>query len=403
MQMPLRIACVLLSLVLIAFPAVAQTFQVLYTFTGGADGGYPWDSPLLYKGMLYGTTFSGGTAGYGVIYQVDAKSGRETVLHTFLGGPADGGSPDAGLIRDSAGNLWGAADMGGVHGAGALFQLTPSGAITLYSLAAANGQGPQSTLVRDAQGNFYGTAYFYGPHGNGTILKLDTAGNLTTLFAFNNYDGGGPKFGPLVMRKGYLYGTTYYGGRYNSGNVYRFDLGTGKEQVVYSFTGGTDGLYPLGGMVADSAGNLYGTTSAGGNTNSVCEGEGAGCGTVFKLDTSGKLTTVHAFTGGSDGWGPWGSLTIDAQGNLYGTTNSGGYVDTGYCRYGCGTVFQIDSAGNFSTLHAFDGTDGGGERFLRSARSGALPPRTSSSCLPAAVWRGNPGSPVLPALARAGV
>jgi uncharacterized repeat protein (TIGR03803 family) len=343
-----------------AYSADAQTFKVLYMFTGGNDGGYVWDSPLVHGDMLYGTTFSGGSAGYGVVYQVDIKTGRESVLHTFLGGTADGASPDAGLYRDSAGNLWGAADMGGFNGVGALFQLSPSGTMTLYSLTAETGRGPQATLVRDTEGNFYSTAYFFGPHGNGTILKLDTSGNLTTLFSFNNYDGGGPKFGPLVLRKGYLYGTTFYGGAHNFGTIYRFNLSTGAEQVLYSFSGGTDGGYPLGGLAMDSAGKLYGTTTAGGSyTNSLCVAQAPGCGTVFKLDGSGTLTTLYSFSG-PDGSGPEGTLTLDGQDNIYGTTDGGGYYDTSSCRYGCGTVFEIDSAGTFTTLHAFNGADGAG-------------------------------------------
>jgi uncharacterized repeat protein (TIGR03803 family) len=251
--------------------------------------------------MLYGTTWQGGATGLGVVYQVDIKTGRETVLHNFQGGPAEGARSDAGLIRDAAGNL-------------------------------------------------YGTAYFYGPKGNGAIFKVNTAGHISTLLAFNNSDGGGPKYGPMILRDGYLYGETYYGGSYG-GVVYKFDLATAEETVLYNFTSADFG--PLGGLTMDSAGNLYGATSA-----AICAPPN--CGSVFKLDTSGSYTTLHSFSGGSDGSDPLGSLTMDAQGNIYGSTNDGGAVNSA-CQNGCGTVFQIDAAGVFTTLYAFTGgADGHG-------------------------------------------
>jgi len=288
---------------------------------------HPWDSPLVHEGMLYGTTWLGGMGGERVIFQVDIKTGQETVLHAFLGGTSDGARPDAGLVRDSAGNLYGAADMDGAFGRGALFQLQPSGAMNLYSLTAVNGQGPQATLVRDNQGNSYGSAYFYGPGGDGTILKLDPAGEISTLVAFHNVNGGGPKFGPLVLKKGNFFGTAFYGGTHNLGTIYKLDLGTGKEAY----------------------------------TNSLCIGQAPGCGAVFKLDASGKLTTLYSFTGGADGSGPEGSLIPDSEGDIYGSTNGGGFFNGSNCNYGCGGVFEIDAAATFTALYSFKGgADGEG-------------------------------------------
>jgi uncharacterized repeat protein (TIGR03803 family) len=362
MHVSLLLAAGILAHLYLACQAQAQGFRVVYTFTGGADGANPWDSPLVHEGMLYGTTWLGGVGEQGIVYRVDIKTGQETVLHAFLGGTSDGARPDAGLIRDSSGNLYGAADMGGAFGRGALFQLQPSGAMNLYSLTTVNGQGPQATLVRDNEGNLYGSAYFYGPGGDGTILRLNPAGEISTLVAFHNVNGAGRKFGPLVLRKGQIYGTTFYGGTHNLGTIYKLDLGTGKEDVLYSFTGGADGAYPLGGLAADPAGNLYGTTSAGGAyTNSLCIGQAPGCGAVVKLDASGNLTTLYSFTGGADGSGPGGSLILDSEGNIYGSTNGGGFFNASNCDYGCGGVFEINAAGTFTALYSFKGgADGEG-------------------------------------------
>ena len=245
-----------------SFPSPAQTFRLLYTFTGGTDGGNPWDAPLLHDGMLYGTTWQGGINDYGVIYQLDIHTGAETVLHTFQGGTADGAKPDAGLARDAAGNLYGVTDAAGAYNSGTAFQLQPSGNLILSSFTGANG-----------------------------------AGTITLLLAFNNVDGGGPKFGPLVLRDGDPYGTTFYGGKYNLGTIYRLNLASGKETVLHSFSG-PDGAYPVAGLNADSAGNLYGTTTSGGaHEGSNCIGQAPGCGTVFKLansDTSPPFTPSPA-------------------------------------------------------------------------------------------------------------
>jgi uncharacterized repeat protein (TIGR03803 family) len=336
-----------------SFPSPAQTFRLLYTFTGGTDGGNPWDAPLLHDGMLYGTTWQGGINDYGVIYQLDIHTGAETVLHTFQGGTTDGAKPDAGLTRDAAGNLYGVTDAAGTYNSGTAFQLQPSGNLILSSFTGANGGGPQTTLVGDGHGNYYGGAYFFGPRDNGTLFRMDPAGTITLLLAFNNVDGGGPKFGPLVLRNGDLYGTTFYGGKYNLGTIYRLNLANGKETVLHSFSG-PDGAYPVAGLTADSTGNLYGTTTSGGaHEGSNCIGQAPGCGTVFKLANSDTLTTLYSFSGTGDGSGPQGAPSLDSQGNIYGTTNQGGSVVPQVCEFGCATVFKIDPRGNFTVVYTF--------------------------------------------------
>ncbi|MGC9951276.1 MAG: choice-of-anchor tandem repeat GloVer-containing protein [Bryobacteraceae bacterium] len=357
------LACTALALAVApARPAQAQTYRVLYTFTGGADGATPQAPLLLHKGILYGNTIYGGSSGNGVVFQFDLKTGRQSVVHTFAGSPGDASYPDAGMLGDAAGNLYGVSSFGGSDGYGTVFELSASGSEKIRSFTGGNGQDPQSPPVQDAAGNIYGTTYAQGPRNGGTLFNIGTSGTLTTLFAFDIRDGGGP-CGGLVLLNGDLYGATYYGGADGAGVIYKVSLATGQETVLYSFTGAADGGYPLGGLAADAAGNLYGTTSVGGiSENPVCPYDGpvSGCGTIFKLDTSGQLTTLYSFNGG-DGDDPWGTLALDPQGNLYGTTNGGGTVVSGFCNYGCGTVFKLDTAGHFTTLHSFQGgTDGGG-------------------------------------------
>ena len=343
-------------------PAQAQTFRVLYTFTGGADGGTPEAPLLLHGSRLYGTTIVGGSSNNGVVFQFDLKTGQQTVVHNFAGSPSDGSyAAYAGLFADGAGDLYGVTAQCGGNGQGTVFELSPSGVERLWSLEGRNsGEDPQSAPVRDSSGT-YGTAYARGSKGAGTVFKLGKSRSLIPIHAFNIRDGGGPT-GAVVLINGFLYGATYYGGVDGAGVIYKVNVATGATTVLYSFTGAADGGYPHGGLAADAAGNLYGTTSVGGLANPACDFDGPipGCGTIFKLDTSGNLTTLYSFGGGSDGADCWGTLVLDAQGNLYGTTNSGGTVSPGLCEYGCGTVFKLDTAGNFTTLHSFQGGANGG-------------------------------------------
>jgi uncharacterized repeat protein (TIGR03803 family) len=336
--------------VLVVSAAPAQTFNLLYSFKCGADGAVPYDAPLFHDGRLYGTTFQAGTGGLGVVYQLDIKTGQQTVLHSFQGGSSDGANPYAGVIRDPEGNLYGATIKGGAYGLGGVFQLQPSGALRFSSLQIQNGGVPDGTLVRGPAGRVYGTAYFYGAHDRGTIFEIDPAGHISTLLSFDSYDGAGPLYGAMILRDGRLYGSTYYGGKY-AGVIYNYDLTTLKETVMYDFTPAADS--PQGGLAMDGAGNIYGTTT-------VYTCTPPQCGTVFKLDTSGNYTTLHSFTGGADGWDPLGGLVVDSQNNVYGATYYGGYVASGTCYDGCGTIFRIDPAGTLTNLHTFQGTDGVG-------------------------------------------
>ena len=239
----------------------------------GADGAWPNEGVIRDSaGNLYGTTSQGGTAGWGVVYKLDT-AGHETVLYTFTGG-ADGGWPYVGVMRDPAGNLYGTATYGGTAGAGVVFKLDTAGQeAVLYSFTGgADGRNPYGGVIRDSAGNLYGTTVEGGTANSGVVYKLDTTGHETVLYSFTGGpDGGGPS-GVIRDSAGNLYGTAS-GGTAGQGVVYELDT-AGQETVLHSFTGGADGYYPNGGVIRDSAGNLYGTTSNGGQT---------GGGVVFKL------------------------------------------------------------------------------------------------------------------------
>ncbi|MGO4885122.1 MAG: choice-of-anchor tandem repeat GloVer-containing protein [Bryobacteraceae bacterium] len=255
---------------------------VLYTFTGGADGGYPNGVILDEQGNLYGTTAFGGSGSLtgqqeGVVFKLD-QSGTETVLYSFTG-LSDGGNPEAGVIRDAAGNLYGTTVYGGLNN-GVVFEISAAGTYAvLHSFSTrTDGRLPEAGVVRDAAGNLYGTDEDYGPGGGGVVYKLDPAGAFTVLHAFPDYGAGG---------------------------------------------GGPNAV------TVDAAGNLYGTTSGGGS--SACD---AGCGIAFSIDASRNFSILHTFTGESDGAQPYAGLTLDPAGDLYGTTTGGGQA-------GAGVLFKV--------------------------------------------------------------
>src|ERR1022692_4443146 len=286
--------------------------KVLYSFTGLADGGNPYGGVIRDSaGNLYGTTGAGGTSGYGVVFKLD-KAGQETVLYAFTGG-ADGGYSYAGVIRDSAGNLYGTTSSGGTAGYGVVFEVNTCGQETvLYSFTGgADGGYSYAGVIRGSAGNLYGTTSAGGTSGYGVVFKLDRAGQETVLYAFTGgADGGYSYAGVIPDSAGNLYGTTTSGGTAGQGVVFKLSTG-GQETVLYSFTGGADGGYPYAGVIRDSAGNLYGTTVYGGPANQ---------GVVYKVDTTGHETVLYSFTGGADGGYPYSGLVGDSAGNLYGTT-----------------------------------------------------------------------------------
>jgi uncharacterized repeat protein (TIGR03803 family) len=306
----------------IATPAAqAQTYTLLHRFrVSPTDGANPHAGLIGDPaGNLYGTTDYGGAFGFGVVFKLD-KTG-ETVLYSFTGG-ADGGNPLAGLIRDAAGNLYGTTSYGGASGWGVVFKLDTTGAETVLDTFTprADGVYPDAGLIGDSAGNLYGTTYDGGASNGGVVFKLDTTRAETVLYSFTGgADGGHPEAGLIRDPAGNLYGATRWGGAFGCGVVFKLDT-AGTETVLYSFTGRADGAYPVAGLIQDSAGNLYGTTYEGG---------ASGLGVVFKLDTTGTETVLHTFTGGTDGANPWAGLVRDLAGNLYGTTYDGGASNGG--------------------------------------------------------------------------
>jgi uncharacterized repeat protein (TIGR03803 family) len=306
---------------------------VLYVFNGALDGEYPSD--VVSDGTnLYGTTEEGGLFGKGLggtVFKVDTATDKKTVLYNFPGGN-DGAFPTTGVILDAAANLYGTTLVGPTGNGGTVFKLDQAGNETvLYGFPdATDGVFPESSLIRDASGNLYGATLRGGDlncnHGSGcgTVFKLDAAGNETVLYSFTGEDGNNPKAALMLDAAGNLYGTTTIGGAFNQGAV--FKLGpNGNETVLHSFTGAADGSDPSAGLIQDAAGNLYGTAALGGVSNS---------GTVFKVDTAGRFTVLHSFSGMVDGANPFGGLVLDGKGNLYGTAQRGGAFNNG-------TVFKI--------------------------------------------------------------
>jgi len=337
---------ILAVLTMLAAPsAQAQTFKSLYSFTGSPDGATPYGDVIMDKsGTLYGTTTFGGTSSSGTVYKL--SKGKETVLYSFTGS-TDGSEPFAGLAMDKSGNLYGTTIAGG-SGFGTVFKVNPKTKkeTVLHAFTGgADGSGPFGGLVMDKSGNLYGTTASGGSSGDGTVYKVNIKTKKeTVLHSFTgNPDGAEPLYGNLLMDKsGNLYGTTVGGGASNNGSVWEVSA-KGKETVLYSFTGGSDG----GGvfeqsLATDGKGNLYGTTEEGGAD---------GVGVVFKVNIKSKKETVqYSFAGGTDGSYPSSGLVRDSKGNLYGTTQTGGAS-------GLGTAFKVTGTKE-TILHSFDGTDG---------------------------------------------
>src|SRR5208282_1858392 len=335
-------------------PAQAQTYSILYNKFGkgkGKDGDQPAGLVQDSEGSFYGTTASGGAYNNGTVFKLSAK-GVLKLLYTFKVSP-DGASPQAGLVLDPRnGNLYGTTELGGKYGVGTVFEVNASGIETvLYNFGAGtDGAYPVAGLIMDSNGNLYGTTEKGGVYNNGTAFKLDNTGATEIwLYSFAGYptDGEYPT-APLVLdNTGNLYGTTQEGGAQNNGTVFRLDP-TGGETPLYSFKGSQngDGASPYAGLVLDAVGNLYGTTAAGGDQGNF--------GTVFEVDTAGTGETVlYTFAGEPDGAYPEADLAMDAEGNLYGTTISGG-------TYNNGSVFELGSTYSEKVLHSFAGnpTDG---------------------------------------------
>jgi len=290
-----------------------------------------------------------------------------TVLHSFQS--TDGSGPDAGVIQDSSGTLYGTTIEGGAYSGGTVFKLTPKGKLSLlhsFYSTASDGLEPASRLLLDDNGNLYGTTIAGGDNCNdgsdtfgcGTVFKISSSGKESILHSFeggipSSSDGANPSSGLIAdSNSNAMYGTTW--GGYNGGVVYQITP-SGKETILY-----TAPDYPTlyGPLVQDIHGDLWGTS--GGGNDHLCEGS---CGTVFKLHKTSKgwvETTTYSFTGQADGADPWAGLVYDSVRHVfYGVTELGGANQT--CYYegslgGCGVLFKLDSTGTqLTVLHAFNG------------------------------------------------
>ncbi len=402
LRISLQLAAIALSL---GLSSQAQTFTVLHTFSG-PDGEFPQAGLSIdAAGSLFGTTPFGGLpssdcpTGCGVIFRL-ARQGSAwilTPLHKFRG-PSDGSLPIARPVFGPGGRLYGTTNSGGADfcegpGCGTLYSIRPPATVCVTALcswtesivysfggvesictggedsARGHGMSPQrppgtislgscpgpGDLTFDRAGNAYGTvACCYG-----SVYQITPDGTPTALYYFaGGQDGGGPQSGVIFDQAGNLFGTTAGGGQFGGGTVYELSpSGSGwTEKILYSFRGGSDGSGPVGGLIMDAAGNLYGTASFGGDRWG---------GTVFELSPSGSDWTFHLiyslqYTGTFDWtfYGPSGSLAMDASGSLYGTAVLAGAFDDG-------SVFKLtpnhDGSWTYTSLHDFTGrSDGGG-------------------------------------------
>lgn len=396
-----------LLLVLPATSASAQTYAVIHTFTGGLDGFWPYAGVTVdAAGNLYGTTTEYDA---GSVYQMKRRNGNwifATLCDSGYCGPIPQGRPvigpggalygtaleggqgdcsefGCGLVYslrppqticrsvscswssqltwgfdgndgyqpgfvdpafDSAGNMYGTTSQGGPNYYGNVFELTRSNGqwtgTSIHDFNQTDGWYPYSGVTLDSLGNVYGTTWVGGPSNNGTVYRLTYSGSgwtLATLYSFPNSADGSNPLGQVVFdAAGNLYGACQSGGSGGGGTVFELSPSGGDwtYHVLYSFTGNGDG--PIGTVLLDAAGNLYGTT----------HGEGAyGFGSIFKLTrTNGQwtYTDLHDFTGGDDGANPVGGVSTDANGNLYGTTTYGGTQQGSFCQQqGCGVVWEI--------------------------------------------------------------
>ena len=368
-------------LMLAVAPVLASSESVIYSFANPPDAFRPQCNLVAdAAGNMYGTTFSGGTNGLGAIFKV-TPTGTESVVYSFAGG-ADGRHPVAGLVIDKkTGNLYGTTVYGGTANNGTVFMFNPATGVetVLYSFLGGvnDGANPYSSVVR-AGTTIFGTTMSGGAFDYGTVFKLTSKGKVTILHSFNSayptLDGSYPYAG-LTLYKGILYGTTTLGGAHNLGTVFSITK-TGGYALLYSFEGGTtDGQSPYAGVVFDPAGNMYGATYGGGSDNAgtvfllaagggesilhhfrrnngdginpygtlvrfknnfygTATGGNADGGKVYKITPTGTETIVHSFTGGADGFNPFGALLVGADKALYGTTYAGGTSDLG-------TVFKV--------------------------------------------------------------
>ena len=351
-------------------PGQAQSYQVIFNFTGGQDGAYPEAGLTERGGIFYGTSYQGGNSNRGTVYKLAHKGSGWILspLYNFTG-RADGSAPIAALVFGQDGSLYGTTEFGGRNcgvGCGTVFRLRPPVTIckstlcpwtenVLYEFSgSSDGANPgYGQLTFDQAGNIYGTTFFGGVNAQGVVYELSASGGGWTERAIHTFsgssDGENPYSSVVFDGAGNLYGTSYAGGAHGYGTVFQLtSSGSGwTENTLYAFQDASDGGNPFGGVVFDNAGTLVGATSGG--------GPGSG-GTLYQLTPSGgswAFGVVYSFTGSAHLPGPYDSLTMDSAGNLYGTTTQDG-------AHGAGSVFKLTpSGGGWTETDLYDFPGGG--------------------------------------------
>jgi uncharacterized repeat protein (TIGR03803 family) len=347
----------------------AATQKVLYTFTGGLDGGQPYQAGVIFDqaGNLYGVTQYGGAYGQGTVFQLTPSpdgTWTETVLYNFTGG-ADGANPHGGLATDGAGDFYGTTAFGGENNdsCGTLFEINSGLQFSvLHTFDDRPKRGGFDGCQPEADVNFWGgkiwgtTGYGGGPSEQGTAFVRSSDGAHGTIFSLQGTSGSFPN-GGLAIFGGSVYGTSSYGRTRNGGNVFETSY-YGKVKAKHVFTSTSkEGVYPIGNLATQVNANgvriMYGTTQGG----------AGGYGAVYQLTESQlhydawQISLLHKFSG-PDGAYPYGGVVLDPAGNLYGTTSNGG-ADPGYA----GTVFKLTPGAKNkwieTVLYSFTGgTDG---------------------------------------------
>jgi uncharacterized repeat protein (TIGR03803 family) len=289
-------------------------------FNGEAPSGSLVQGP---NGLFYGTTFEGGSANAGVIFDV-SSNGAVNTLYTFTNG-VDGAFPQAGLFLASDGNFYGTTVQGGTNGTGALFRMTPAGVFnSIYSFTALaksqqnqDGAYPGASLMQVSDGYLYGTASVGGTNGSGTLFRISLGGSFQVVYAFSalnasgeNNEGSQPEAALIQGSDTNLYGTAYGGGSNGFGTVFSYNVVQGQISSVYSFKNAADGANPLAALVQARDGYFYGTASQGGSETN---------GTLFKISGKGVFTSLHSFSGETEGANPLAPLVQGTNGSFYGT------------------------------------------------------------------------------------
>ncbi len=358
-----RIAIGFVVLAVFALPAMAATETVLYSFPDSGTG-EPLGTLHFKNGSLYGTGSGDEKSADGQAFKLTNtnSSWKETTLLTFDG--ANGSTPFTGPMPGADGVFYGTTAYGDAYNGGNVYALHKNGgkwiSSTIWAFGGISGDGtlPECDLVMDKSGNLYGTTFYGGTYNLGTVFELSKVNGVWTESVLHSFRGNGdgwfPYAGLFMAGSGTFYGTTIYGGNYGNGTVFKLfqSRGVWKLKIIYSFTGGSDGYEPWGTLIRDQNGVLYGTTRSGGHWD---------VGVVFMLSPAGGKwteTVLHTFpfqNGSNDGYWPIAGLAWGPSGSLYGTTSAGNAGD--------GTVFELRQSGGVWTetiLHQFGNKKGDG-------------------------------------------